>query len=76
LTALTDYGEVLLLTSSHGSIVALQKETGGLCGITQVYGTDRSNFWHDLGDDGILRVAISDQILGLNWNTFIGGCVA
>ena len=74
LTFLTEYGDVLLLTSSHGNIIALQKESGGICGITQIFGTDRSNYWHSLGDDGILRVAVSDQILGLDWNTFLGGC--
>ncbi len=76
LTTLTDYGDVLLLTSNHGNIVALQKESGGVCGITQIFGTDRAHYWHRLGTDGILRVAVSDQILGLDWTAFLGGCAA
>lgn len=74
LTALAEYGDILLLTSDHGNIVALQKTTGGVCGITQIFGSDRARFWHSLGADGILRVAVSDQILGLDWRTFLGGC--
>lgn len=71
---LSDYGNVLLLTSSHGTIAALQKESGGLCGITQIFGDDRARFWHSLGEDGVLRVAVSDQIIGFNWARFLGGC--
>jgi hypothetical protein len=73
---LSDYGAVLLLTSSHGHIAALQKESGGVCGITQVFGDDRAQFWHGLGTDGILRVAVSDQIIGFDWGRFLGGCTA
>jgi hypothetical protein len=74
LTQMTDVGDVLLLTSNHGDIVALQKEGGGVCGVTQIYGSDRAGYWHSLGDDGILRVAVSDQIMGLDWDVFLGGC--
>ncbi|MAS37120.1 MAG: hypothetical protein CL610_24180 [Anaerolineaceae bacterium] len=74
LTQLNEYGSVLLLTSNHGNIAALQKQSGGLCGITQIFGSDLAQRWHALGDDGMLRVAVSDQILGLNWSTFLGGC--
>jgi outer membrane protein assembly factor BamB len=74
LTQLADMGTVLLLTSSYGNVLAVQKQTGSECGATQVFGSDRSRFWHSLGDDGILRVAVSDQILGFHWRTFLGGC--
>jgi hypothetical protein len=74
LTQMTDYGEALLLTSNHGNIIAIQGESGGVCGLTKIYGDDLVKFWHHLGEDGILRVAVSDQILGLDWRTFLGGC--
>jgi murein DD-endopeptidase MepM/ murein hydrolase activator NlpD len=71
---LTQYDNVLLLITSSGHIVAVQAESGGLCNRTQIYGDERAQVWHSLGDDGILRVALADQILGLNWAKFIGGC--
>lgn len=74
LMELADYGDVLLLTSNHGHIAALQKGTGGVCGITQIFGSDRARAWHSLGADGMLRVAVSDQIIGLDWRAFLGGC--
>ena len=74
LTQMTDMGMVLL-TSSRGNILALEKESGGVCGVTQIYGSDRAGYWHGLGDDGLLRVAVSDQIMGLDWDVFLGGCV-
>ncbi len=73
---LSDAGSVLLLTSSHGNIAALQKESGGVCGITQIFGSDRDHYWHSLGEDSILRVAVSDQIIGFDWPRFLGGCAA
>jgi hypothetical protein len=68
------YGGVLLLTSNHGDILALEQASGGLCGFAQIFGNDRAQFWYSLGVDGRLRVAVSDQILGLDWATFLGGC--
>ncbi len=71
---LAEYGEVLLLTSNHGDLVALRKTTGGECGISAVFGSDQARAWHDVGDDGVLRVAVSDQIIGFDWPAFLGGC--
>jgi hypothetical protein len=73
-STLTQYGGVLLLTTTFGHIMAFQADSGALCNRTQVYGDSRSLAWHNLGDDGVLRVAIANQILGLNWAKFIGGC--
>lgn len=74
LVDLTDYGRVLLLTSSHGDLAALEKTAGGECGRAQLFGGDQAHFWHSVGADGILRVAVSDQIIGFDWPTFLGGC--
>jgi hypothetical protein len=71
---LSHEGTALLLTSTHGDIVALG-ESGTLCASTRVFGDDRSALlWHQLGEDGTLRLAVSNQLLGLNWNTFTAGC--
>ncbi len=74
LTELTDHGSALLLTGNHGYIIAVQPSTGAICGQMRIYGNRRAQVWHDFGVDGILRVAVADQVLGLDWQTFLGGC--
>jgi hypothetical protein len=73
LASLHHYDNILLLTSSGGDIIAA-RDTGGICGFTRLYGDDLSGYWHHLGDDGVLRVAVNDQLLGLDWRRFAGGC--
>lgn len=63
----------ILLTSSGGNIITLRPE-GGICNRTQVFGQDNALLWQHLGEDGTLRVAIADQIIGFNWRQFLGGC--
>ncbi len=67
-------GAVVLLTSTHGDIIAVQASSGGVCNTTRIYGSTRSREWHDLGDDGTLRVYVADQIIGLNWQKFLMAC--
>lgn len=67
-------GEVVLLTSNHGDIIAVQAATGGVCNVTRIYGSPRAREWHSLGDDGILRVYIADQVIGLDWTRFLMAC--
>jgi hypothetical protein len=74
LTSLDSYGNVVLLTSNHGQIIPVQAATGAVCSTARIYGDERAQAWHSLGDDGILRLAVADQILGLNWERFIGAC--
>lgn len=73
LVDLTAYDDLTLLTSTGGNIAVIN--TGGLvCAQTRIFGRPEARQWHDLGDDGILRVAIADQILGLDWARFTRGC--
>ena len=65
--------DFILLTSTGGNIITLRPE-GGICNRVQTYGQDSGVLWHDLGDDDILRVSIADQILGFDWQEFLGGC--
>jgi len=67
-------GTVLLLTSSQGHVIALQAGSGALCNATQAWGDGRAAPWQQLGDDGLLRLALADQVLGLDWARFIGAC--
>jgi outer membrane protein assembly factor BamB len=74
LTSLELHGSNLLLTSNMGHIIAIETSAGGICNLTQIYGTGKNEGWHSLGDDGTLRVALSDQIIGLDWARFLLAC--
>jgi len=63
----------ILLTSTGGNIITVRPE-GGICNRVQVYGRDSGLLWHNLGADNTLRVAIADQIIGFDWQRFLGGC--
>lgn len=68
------HNNVLLLTTQHGHLMAWQADRGALCSRVRLYGDNRSISWHSLGEDGLLRFAVGDQIIGLDWKTFLGGC--
>jgi len=70
---LADYGNALLLISGTGDVVVINK-SGGACNRIQIAGDDRARLWHNLGSDGILRVAIGDQLLGLDWGQLTRVC--
>lgn len=72
-TTLTPYLGLYLLVTTHGHIIAITGE-GRACAQLRIYGDDRSQQWHRLGSDGLLRVAIADQIIGLDWRAFTVGC--
>lgn len=73
LARLSEPGNVLLLTSTYGNMAVISR-SGQVCGSAQIYGSDRSRQWHQLGSDGVLRLAVADQILGLDWPRFVGAC--
>jgi hypothetical protein len=66
--------EVILLTTQHGHVVALRASDGAVCGMTRIYGDDRAQVWHRLGQDGVLRVAVADQVFGFDWRRLLGPC--
>lgn len=68
-------GTGLLILSNNGDIVTV-RAIGGICGFTQIYGDDRAEVWHEIGQDDVLRVAIGDQIIGIDWRQFAGSCAA
>jgi hypothetical protein len=65
---------VLLITTTGGNVLALQESTGAVCGAARAYGDRRTRAWRELGADGVLRVAVSDAIFGLDWKKFLGPC--
>ncbi|MGB7337366.1 MAG: peptidoglycan DD-metalloendopeptidase family protein [Phototrophicaceae bacterium] len=73
LSAITTYENILLITSNHGDVL-LVNETGAFCNQVRVYGQAGANQWNSLGADNRLRIAIADQILALEWDTFTRPC--
>ncbi|MCA9892604.1 MAG: peptidoglycan DD-metalloendopeptidase family protein [Anaerolineae bacterium] len=70
---MAQYDGINLLLSEHGDIAVING-AGRLCGQTRVFGRTGSLIWYDLGDDNTLRLAIADQILGLDWARFTQAC--
>ncbi len=68
------HGSILLLTGNGGQIAAVQAETGAICRQARIYGSWRAGAWHSLDADGLLRVYVADQVIGLNWRQFLGLC--
>jgi outer membrane protein assembly factor BamB len=66
---------IILLVGQHGYIYAIRAADGALCGSVRVFGDDRARIWQALGQDGVLRVAVADQIIGLDWQALRGSCV-
>jgi len=66
--------KALLLLTTDGNLMTLQAATGTVCSQLHIYGDRRSTLWDDFGADGILRVGLADQILGLDWKTFASNC--
>jgi hypothetical protein len=67
-------GDLLIFTSTHGDIGVVRTSDGVLCGLTRVFGDDRARLWTALGADGILRVGVADQFVGVDWRAFLGAC--
>lgn len=70
---LDQHDDTLLLVSNHGQ-VAVVDSSGRLCSALRLYGDDRAATWHHFGDDGLLRVAIGDQVTGLDWAELTRPC--
>jgi len=73
LIELTQYDNILLITGNHGDIL-LVNDAGGFCNQVRIFGHAAAGQWNELGDDNRLRIAIADQILALDWDTFIRPC--
>ncbi len=71
--ALAYYDAGLLLMSSGGDIAVIN-ERGGICKRLRLYSHPSARLWHELGPDGILRIAIADQVIGLDWARLTATC--
>lgn len=72
-TELALYETTLFLMSNGGALAAIS-DGGRVCNRTRIYGNNRARLWQSLGDDGTLRLAVADQMVGLDWQRFITGC--
>ena len=70
---LSSYGDLLFLSSSGGDFHVLTQD-GRVCNQGRIYGSETARQWQALGTDGTLRLAIADQILGLDWAVFTRNC--
>lgn len=66
--------KALVLMTTGGDLIAFQSATGMMCNQLHIYGDRRSTLWSNMGSDGVLRVGLADQIIGLDWKTFVGNC--
>lgn len=73
MVSLVKYDDKLLLLSAKGTIAAVSG-SGRVCSRLQIYGDGRREAWHTLSSDGLLRVAVGGQMIGINWARFTQGC--
>jgi murein DD-endopeptidase MepM/ murein hydrolase activator NlpD len=74
-TMFTGDGSVLLIADGYGQINALSVTSGEVCSAISVWGNRAASSWIGLGPDGVLRVHIADQVIGLDWDTFTKDCI-
>lgn len=66
--------DIILLTSNLGDIALVSTMLGRFCNQMSLYGTRTAQQWHTLNNDGVLRLAIADQIIGLDWARLVQPC--
>lgn len=68
------HDELILLTSNHGNIALVSTGLGRFCNQLQIFGTATARQWHRLNADGVLRLAVADQIIGFDWAALARPC--
>ncbi len=67
-------GEALLLADGFGAALVVGAESGALCSQARVWGWRAAGAWAGLGGDGVLRLHVADQVIGLDWASLAAGC--
>ncbi|GAB4571612.1 MAG: hypothetical protein Kow0077_08740 [Anaerolineae bacterium] len=67
-------GMRLVLADGSGAITLLRADTGAICGTLAVWGSRGAQAWAAVGPDGVLRVHIADQVIGLDTRELGAGC--
>jgi murein DD-endopeptidase MepM/ murein hydrolase activator NlpD len=67
-------GAFIVLTSSGGDVAVVRASDAAVCNTAQIYGDHRSKLWRSLDDDGVLRMYVADQIIGLDWRDLLLAC--
>lgn len=71
---LLEHGGTLLAVDGYGAIAAVSTASGALCAELDVWGKRAAGAWAEVGPDGILRVHIADQMIGLDWHILTASC--
>jgi len=67
-------GGALLLADGYGQALVVDAGSGAVCDQIRVWGGRAADAWAGLGPDGILRLHIADQMIGLDWAALTAGC--
>jgi murein DD-endopeptidase MepM/ murein hydrolase activator NlpD len=67
-------GQIVLVITQDGQVLTIQDTNALTCGRLRLYADQRTPLWHSLRD-GLLRILAADQVMGLDWQALIGGCV-
>lgn len=65
----------LVLADGYGTITLLDAASGQVCNTITVWGSRAASAWAALGPDGVLRVHIADQVIGLDWAALQTPCL-
>ncbi len=67
-------GDTLLLADGYGQVITVDLASGAVCDQLRVWGGRAADAWAALGPDGILRLHIADQMIGLKWAVLTDSC--
>jgi murein DD-endopeptidase MepM/ murein hydrolase activator NlpD len=67
-------GGALVLADGQGTITVLNPASGAVCAELTTWGARAAGAWAGLGPDGILRVHLADQVLGLHFAALTSSC--
>ena len=71
-----DADNTLLVADGSGTVAVMDAASGAVCDRFTVWGHRGANAWAGLGSDGILRLHIADQVIGLDWAALAASCPA
>ena len=64
----------LLVASGSGQVRVIGAASGAVCRKLDAWGNRAASAWAARGPDGVLRLHIADQVLGLDWDALSAGC--
>jgi hypothetical protein len=65
--------DLLFVTTQHGDLLLITQD-GRFCNQAKINGNAAARQWHQLGQDGLLRLLLADQILAIDFDLFTRPC--